>query len=71
MFSTVLSSYDGDVKVGDLVELHSGMMLVEPNGPVLILSEVGNNVDAWDAMYLSNNYHTTIDRLDIKSVISS
>jgi len=65
-----LSQYDGKIKEGDLIEAKSGMLLVDPNGLMLVLREVLSN-EAWEVMYLSNKYITIVDRIDIKSVISS
>ena len=63
-------SYEGEVKEGDLIEAKPGMLLVNPRGLMIVLKCVLEG-EAWEVMYLSNNYITTVDRIDIKSVISS
>ena len=65
-----LSTFSGEVKIGDLLEAKPGMLLVDPHGPMIVLKETLPR-EQWEVMYLSNNYVTCVDRIDIKSVISS
>lgn len=61
--------YQGDVKVGDLVELKEGMMLIEPGDPVLVL-EADNDKGIYEIMYTRNNYVIGCGRMEIKRVLS-
>ena len=60
--------YEGDVNTGDLVELKRGMMLIEPNGPVMIL-EADNGKGLYEIMYTRNSYIISCGRIEIKRVI--
>ena len=61
--------YEGDVNVGDLVEIKPGMMLMEPIDPVMVL-EADNEKGFYKIMYLRNNYVVGCGRMDIKQVVS-
>ena len=61
--------YQGDVKVGDLIELKEGMMLIEPVDPVLVL-EADNDKGIYEIMYTRNNYIIGCGRLEIKRVLN-
>ena len=60
--------YEGDLKIGDLVEIKKGMMLIEPAGPVLIL-EADNKKGIYEIMYTRNNYVIGCGRMEIKRVL--
>ena len=60
--------YQGDLNVGDLVELKRGMMLIEPMGPVLIL-EADNTKGLYEIMYTRNNYVIGCGRMEVKRVL--
>ena len=66
--------YQGDIKAGDLIKLKNRMMLNDPRGPVLVLCAHKNKDTGedfcWDVSYLSYEYITTVDRLDIEEAIS-
>ena len=61
--------YEGDVNVGDLIEIKPGMMLVEPIEPVMVL-EADNDRGIYEIMYLRNNYVIGCGRMEIKRVVS-
>lgn len=65
-----LSTFSGEVKVGDLLEAKPGMLLVDPCGLMIVLKETLPR-EQWEVMYLSNNYVTCVDRIDIKRIASS
>lgn len=73
MFSCIphaaFEEYQGDVNKGDLLEIKEGMMLVEPDGPVIVL-EADNVKGLYEIMYLRNNYVVGCGRLEIRRVIS-
>ena len=72
MFSNMpldTKDYEGDVNVGDLVEIKPGMMLMEPIDPVMVL-EANNEKGYYKIMYLRNNYVVGCGRMDIKQVVS-
>lgn len=61
-----------DVKVGDLVLLKPGVMLVPPRGPVIVLKINDSGVEGLcEVMYLSDNYITAahVD-MDIERVVT-
>ena len=60
--------YEGDLKIGDLVEIKKGMMLIEPVGPVLIL-EADNEKGLYEIMYTRNDYVIGCGRMEIKRVL--
>ena len=60
--------YEGDLKIGDLVEIKKGMMLIEPLGPVLVL-EADNEKGLYEIMYTRNNYVIGCGRMEIKRVL--
>ena len=62
--------YEGDVRVGDLVEIKPGMMLVEPIDPVVVL-EADNDKGLYEIMYLRNNYVIGCGRMEIKRVLTN
>ena len=68
--SSGFDEYEGDVNVGDLLEIKEGMMLIEPVDPVLVL-EADNDKGVYEIMYTRNNYTIGIGRIDIKRVICS
>ncbi len=69
MFGSIdCSEYEGDVNVGDLIELKPGMMLIEPIDPVLVL-EADNDKGLYEVMYTRNNYIIGCGRIDIKRVV--
>jgi len=61
--------YEGDINVGDLIELKQGMMLIEPVDPVLVL-EADNDKGLYEIMYTRNNYIIGCGRMEVKRVIS-
>jgi len=63
------SDYQGDVKVGDLLKIKEGMMLIEPIDPVLVL-EADNDKGIYEIMYTRNNYIIGCGRMEIERVIS-
>lgn len=64
-----LSEYQGDINVGDLLEIKQGMMLIEPDGPVLVL-EADNDTGVYKIAYTRNNYIIQCCRFEIKEKIS-
>ena len=60
--------YEGDLKIGDLVEIKKGMMLIEPLGPVLVL-EADNKKGLYEIMYTRNNYVIGCGRMEIERVL--
>ena len=60
--------YEGDLKIGDLVEIKKGMMLIEPLGPALIL-EADNDKGLYEIMYTRNNYVIGCGRMEIKRLL--
>ena len=69
MFGSIdCNEYEGDVNVGDLIELKPGMMLIEPIDPVLVL-EADNDEGLYEVMYTRNNYIIGCGRIDIKRVV--
>lgn len=60
--------YEGDLKIGDLVEIKKGMMLIEPLGPVLVL-EADNEKGLYQIMYTRNNYVIGCGRMEIERVL--
>lgn len=60
--------YEGNLKIGDLVEIKKGMMLIEPLGPVLVL-EADNEKGLYEIMYTRNNYVIGCGRMEIKRVL--
>ncbi len=66
---TYWDAYEGDVNVGDLLIIKPGMMLFDPQGPVMVLS--ADNVQGiYEIMYISNNYTVGCGRIDIQEVFS-
>lgn len=67
MFANIshIIPFSGNVEVGDLLELHSEMMLVDPRGPVLVL-KADETTDCYEVMYTSNNYIISVSSIDIK-----
>ena len=63
------SEYEGQVNVGDLVELKKGVMLIEPDGPVLVL-QADNKKGLYEIMYTRNSYVIGCGRMEIKRVIN-
>ena len=61
--------YEGNINVGDLLEIKRGMMLVEPIDPVLVL-EADNTKGLYTIMYTRNNYIIGCGRMEIKRVVS-
>ena len=61
--------FQPDVYVGDLLEIKESMMLIEPDGPVLVL-EADNTMGLYEIMYLRNNYIINCSRMDIRKKIS-
>ncbi|MEC7115920.1 MAG: hypothetical protein VXW76_05055 [Actinomycetota bacterium] len=61
--------FEGDVNVGDLLEIKHGMMLIEPVDPVMVL-EADNTQGIYKIMYLRNNYVIGCGRMEIGKVIS-
>lgn len=68
MVRGVWEEYQGEVNVGDLVEIKEGMMLIEPVGPALVL-EADNDKGIYEIMYTRNNYIIGCGRLEIKKVL--
>ena len=66
-FPDGLNEFLGDIRVGDLLEIKKGMMLIEPNGPVLVLS-ADNEKGIFEIMYTRNSYVINCGRIDIKSI---
>ena len=60
--------YEGDLKIGDLVEIKKGMMLIEPLGPALVL-EADNEKGLYEIMYTRNNYVIGCGRMEIRKVL--
>ena len=60
--------YEGDLKIGDLVEIKKGMMLIEPLGPALVL-DANNEKGLYEIMYTRNNYVIGCGRMEIKRVL--
>ena len=65
-----IRDYPGDINVGDLLEIIPGMMLIEPEGPVIVL-EADNDKGLYEIMYTRNNYIIGCGRMEIERVISS
>ena len=63
------SEYPGNIDIGDLLEIKKGMMLVEPDGPVIVL-EADNEKGIYTIMYTRNNYVIGCGRMEIERVIS-
>ena len=63
------NDYQGDIKVGDLLKIKEGMMLIEPIDPVLVL-EADNDKGIYEIMYTRNNYVIGCGRMEIERVIS-
>lgn len=61
--------FQGDINIGDLIELHPEMMLVNPQGPVLVV-ESNNDKGIYDVEYTAFKYSVGVGRMDIKRVIS-
>ena len=61
--------YQGDIKVGDLLKIKEGMMLIEPVDPVLVL-EAANDKGIYEIIYTRNNYIIGCGRVEIEGVIS-
>lgn len=57
--------FEGSINVGDLLTLKRGMMLIEPDGPVLVL-EADNSKGIYEIMYTKDNYRISCGRIDIK-----
>lgn len=65
-----LSEYSGPINVGDLVVLKPDMMLVDAEGPAIILEiEKFKSGEAFTVMYLKSQYITNCDRIDIERVL--
>ena len=64
-----IRDYPGDVNVGDLLEIIPGMMLIEPEGPVLVL-EADNKKGIYTIMYTRNDYVISCGRMEIEKVIN-
>lgn len=64
-----IRDYPWDVNVGDLIEIMPGMMLIEPDGPCLVL-EADNTKGIYKIMYTRNNYVIGCGRMEIERVIS-
>lgn len=64
-----LEEYSGDIRKGDLITLKTGMMLVEPNGPVMV-TQADNIKGLYEVMYTSSNYTVGVGRIDIESMFS-
>jgi len=60
--------YEGDLQIGDLVEIKKGMMLIEPLGPALIL-DADNKKGLYEIMYTRNNYVIGCGRMEIKRLL--
>lgn len=63
------SDYDGDINIGDLLELKPNMMLVEPEGPVVVIDS-DNESGIYKVMYTKNNYEVTCYRMEVKRVVN-
>lgn len=63
------SDYDGDINIGDLLELKPNMMLVEPEGPVIVIDS-DNESGIYKVMYTKNNYEVTCYRMEVKRVVN-
>ena len=64
-----LDEFEGDANVGDLLEIKTGMMLIEPVDPVMVL-EADNDKGIYEIMYLRNNYIISCGRMEIENIIS-
>jgi hypothetical protein len=64
-----LDEFKGDVNVGDLLEIKTGMMLIEPVDPVMVLA-ADNDKGIYEIMYLRNNYIISCGRMEIENIIS-
>ena len=62
------SEFEGEIKIGDLLEIKEGMMLIEPIDPVVVL-EADNEKGIYEIMYLRNNYTIGVGRMDIKGIV--
>ena len=63
------SEYPGNINIGDLLKIKKGMMLVEPNGPVIVL-EADNEKGIYTIMYTRNDYIIGCGRMEIERVIN-
>ena len=63
------SDYDGDINIGDLLELKPNMMLVEPEGPVVVIDS-DNESGIYKVMYTKNNYEVTCYRMEGRRVVN-
>jgi hypothetical protein len=61
------SEFEGDIRLGDLLEIKKGMMLIEPEGPVLVIG-VDSEIDVFTVMYTTTEYIINCSRIDIKKV---
>lgn len=61
------SEFEGDIKLGDLLEIKKGMFLIEPEGPVLVIG-VDDEIDVFTIMYTTTEYIIDCSRIDIKKV---
>ena len=64
-----IRDYPGNVNIGDLVEIIPGTMLIEPDGPCIVL-ESDNEKGIYEIMYTRNNYIIGCGRMEIERVIS-
>ena len=64
-FNLDFEPFEENVNEGDLIEIKPGMMLLEPNGPVLVL-KADNEKGLYEIMYTRNNYVIGCGRMDIK-----
>lgn len=63
------NDFTGEVKVGDLIEIKRGMMLIEPGGPCVVI-QADNKKGLYEIMYTRNNYIIGCGRMEIKRVIN-
>lgn len=63
-----LTKFEGNLSEGDMIELHPEMMLIDPQGPVLVL-EADNAKQIYEVMY-PNGYTIGVGNIDIKGIFS-
>jgi hypothetical protein len=63
-----LNKFEGIINEGDMIELHPEMMLIDPQGPVLVL-KADNAKQIYEVMYPSG-YTIGVGDIDIKGIFS-
>jgi hypothetical protein len=61
--------FPGDINVGDLIELDPSMMLVDPQGPVLVV-DADNDKGFYGVTYTAFRYDVGVSRIDIIGIVN-